>query len=172
MGRYEVQILDSYDNKTYFDGQCGAIYKQQPPMVNVCRKPGEWQSYDIIFTAPRFNDDGSVKSPAYVTVLHNGVVIHNHYELQGGTSYVEAPKYKKHGEKDHLNIQFHGNPVKFRNIWIRENITPLVGTPPEPKEEKKEDKVEVKEEKPADAPAGEEKKEDSNEAKPAEKAAD
>ncbi len=141
MGRYEVQILDSYENKTYFDGQCGAVYKQQPPMVNVSRKPGEWQTYDILFTAPRFNDDGSVKSPAYVTVLHNGVVIHNHYELTGGTSYIEAPKYTKHAEKDHLNIQFHGNPVKFRNIWIRENVHPLVGQPPQPKDEKKDDKA-------------------------------
>jgi hypothetical protein len=136
MGRYEVQILDSYDNDTYIDGQCGSIYKQQPPMVNVCRKPGEWQSYDIIFTAPRFNDDGSVKAPAFITVLQNGVLIHNHFELLGGTSYVEPPKYSKHAEKEQLHIQFHGNPVKFRNIWIRENIQPLVGKPPESKGEK------------------------------------
>ena len=165
MGRYEVQILDSYENQTYFDGQCGAVYKQQPPMVNVCRKPGEWQSYDILFTAPRFNDDGSVKSPAYITVLHNGVVIHNHYELTGGTSYIEAPKYKKHGEKDHLNIQFHGNPVKFRNIWIRENVQPLVGKPPEPKEENKDEK---KDEKPAEAGDEQTVEETKAEDKPAE----
>ncbi len=131
MGKYEVQILDSYDNTTYFDGQCGAIYKQQPPMVNACRKPGEWQSYDIIFEAPRFGDDGHVAKPAYVTVLHNGVVIHNHFELQGSTSYTEPPKYGKHPDKLPINIQFHGNPVQFRNIWIRENIHPLVGKPPE-----------------------------------------
>lgn len=168
MGRYEVQILDSYENKTYFDGQCGAIYKQQPPMVNASRKPGEWQTYDILFTAPRFNDDGSLKSPAYVTVLHNGVVIHNHYELQGGTSYIAPPSYSKHGEKDHLNIQFHGNPVKFRNVWIRENVHPLIGQPPEPKEDKKEDKKddEKKDEEKKDAEKPEDKKDD----KPAEAA--
>jgi hypothetical protein len=130
MGQYELQILDSYGNQTYFDGQCGSIYKQQPPMVNVCRKPGEWQSYDITFTAPRFNDDGSVKTPGYITALHNGVLIHNHFELQGTTSYTEAPKYHKHADKESLSIQFHGNPVKFRNIWLRENIEPLVGKKP------------------------------------------
>ena len=95
MGRYEVQILDSFENETYFDGQCGAIYKQQPPTVNACRRPGEWQTLDIVFTAPRFDADGTLKSPGYVTVLHNGVVIHNHFELQGSTSYVEPPKYTR-----------------------------------------------------------------------------
>ncbi len=141
MGKYEVQVLDSFDNETYFDGQCGSVYKQQPPMVNASRKPGEWQSLDIIFTAPTFKDDGSVEKPAYVTVLHNGVLLHNHFELIGGTSYVEAPKYSKHAAKEPLHIQFHGNPVRFRNIWLRENITPLVGKLPEvKKEEKKEDK--------------------------------
>jgi len=139
MGRYEVQILDSYDNSTYFDGQAGAIYKQQPPTVNACRKPGEWQTYDVIFTAPKFNDDGEVTSPAYVTVLHNGVVIHNHFELQGGTSYIAPAKYEKHPEKLSLHLQNHGNPTRFRNIWVRENIQPLVGTPPKekPKSEEK-----------------------------------
>lgn len=130
MGKYEVQILDSYENETYFDGQCGAIYKQQPPTVNACRQPGEWQTYDILFTAPRFADDGQVASPAYVTVLHNGVVIHNHFELQGGTSYTEPPKYTKHPEKLPINIQFHGNPVQIRNVWLRENIHPTVGKQP------------------------------------------
>jgi hypothetical protein len=133
MGRYEVQILDSYDNKTYYDGQCGAIYKEQPPMVNACKKPGEWQTYDILFTAPRFQDDGSLITPGYVTVLHNGVVIHNHFELLGATSYVEPPRYRKHAEKDALILQYHGNPVRFRNIWIRENVTPLVGLNPDPR---------------------------------------
>jgi Domain of Unknown Function (DUF1080) len=133
MGKYEVQILDSYDNSTYFDGQCGSVYKQQPPMVNACRKPGEWQTYDIIFTAPRFEKDGKLAKPGYVTVLHNGLVVHNHFELMGGTSYIAAPKYEKHGEKEPLHIQFHGNPVKFRNIWVRENIQPLVGKLPEKK---------------------------------------
>jgi hypothetical protein len=130
MGRYEIQILDSYDNSTYFDGQSGAIYKQQPPIVNASRPPGEWQSYDVVFRAPRFNEDGSVASPAYVTVFHNGVLIQNHYELQGSTSYVEAPRYRQHPEKQPFHLQFHGNPVRFRNIWVRENVQPLVGERP------------------------------------------
>jgi hypothetical protein len=132
MGRYEVQILDSFDNKTYFDGQCGSVYKQQPPTVNASRRPGEWQSLDIVFTAPRFSEDGTLLSPGYVTVLHNGLVIHNHFELRGSTSYVEAPKYTAHADKEPLHIQFHGNPVRFRNIWVRENIKPLAGLKPEP----------------------------------------
>ena len=133
MGKYEVQVLDSYESKTYFDGQCGAIYKQQPPTVNACRGPGEWQTYDIIFKAPRFNEDGSVKSKAYVTVLHNGVLIHNHLELQGGTFWHEPAHYEPHPEKLPLRIQHHKNPVRYRNIWIRENLTPLVGKKPEAK---------------------------------------
>ncbi len=131
MGRYEVQILDSYENTTYYDGQCAAVYKQQPPTVNACRKPGEWQTYDIIFTAPRFEEDGKLKSPAYVTVLHNGVVVHNHFELKGGTSYVAPPSYRKHALKLPFNLQNHGNPIRFRNIWVRENIQPHVGQPPQ-----------------------------------------
>jgi hypothetical protein len=131
MGLYEVQILDSYENETYFDGQCAAIYKQQPPTVNACRKPGEWQTYDILFTAPRFAEDGRVEKPGYVTVLHNGVCVHNHFELQGATSYTEPPKYTKHPDQLPLHIQFHGNATRFRNIWVRENIAPLVGRKPE-----------------------------------------
>lgn len=130
MEQYEVQILDSYENETYFDGQCGAIYKQQPPTVNASRKPGEWQTYDILFTAPRFAEDGKVEKPGYVTVLHNGVCVHNHFELQGATSYTEPPKYTKHADKLPLHIQFHGNATRFRNIWVRENIAPLVGKKP------------------------------------------
>jgi hypothetical protein len=132
MGRYEVQILDSFENETYFDGQCGSVYKQQPPTVNASRRPGEWQTLDIIFTAPRFNADGTLQTPGYVTALHNGLVIHNHFELQGSTSYVEAPKYTAHADREPLHIQFHGNPVRFRNIWIRENIKPLLGLKPDP----------------------------------------
>jgi hypothetical protein len=132
MDRYEVQILDSWENKTYFDGQCAAIYKQTPPMVNVSRKPGEWQTYDIIFDAPKFGPDGKVTKPAYLTVLHNGVVVQNHFELQGGTFYDRPAAYEAHKEKEPLHIQFHGNPVKFRNIWIRE-ITPIVGKKPDSK---------------------------------------
>lgn len=129
MGLYEVQILDSYDNKTYFDGQCAAIYKQSPPMVNACRKPGEWQTFDILFEAPRFTDDGKLARPAYLTVLHNGVVVHNHFELQGATEYDRPPHYDKHPERLPLHLQYHGNPVRFRNIWIRE-LKPLQAKKP------------------------------------------
>jgi hypothetical protein len=128
--RYEVQILDSFGNKTYFDGQCASVYKQSPPMVNASRKPGEWQSYDIIFTAPRFAEDGKVTKPGYVTVIHNGVVVHNHFELQGGTFYDRPAAYEKHPEKQPIRLQNHGNPVKFRNIWLRE-IKPLEGKKPQ-----------------------------------------
>lgn len=120
MNRYEVQILDSYENTTYYDGQCAALYKQHPPLVNACRKPGEWQTYDIIFTAPRFHADGSLKSPAYVTVLQNGVLVQNHYQLQGLTEYINPPHYEAHPLRDSISLQFHGNPTRFRNIWIRD----------------------------------------------------
>jgi hypothetical protein len=120
MGRYEVQILDSYENKTYFDGQCGAIYKQSPPLVNASRPPGQWQSFDIHFTAPRFDEDGRLVRPGRVSVLHNGMVVQNNWELLGGTSYTDPPKYTAHPDKQPLSIQFHGDPVRFRNIWIRD----------------------------------------------------
>lgn len=129
MGQYEVQILDSYENETYFDGQAGSIYKQSPPMVNACRPPGEWQTYDIMWTAPRFEEDGSVKSPAVITVIHNGVVVQNNYELQGTTHWHKPPGYVKHAETGPISLQFHGNPVRFRNIWVR-NIQPIVGEMP------------------------------------------
>lgn len=136
MGRYEVQILDSYENKTYFDGQCASLYKQQPPMVNVCRKPGEWQTYDILFEAPKFDADGKVTKPAVCTVLHNGVCVQNHFELKGGTFYDQPAHYEKHKEKEPFRLQNHGNPIKFRNIWVRE-LKPIVGKEPAKKEEKK-----------------------------------
>ena len=120
MERYEVQVLDSYDNKTYFDGQAGSIYKQHPPLVNACRKPGEWQSYDIIFAAPRFDDQGKLVKPAYLTLLQNGVVVQNHFELLGGTFYERPPAYEAHPARAPIHLQFHGNPVRFRNIWVRE----------------------------------------------------
>ncbi|REJ87893.1 MAG: DUF1080 domain-containing protein [Planctomycetota bacterium] len=120
MSRYEVQILDSYENETYPDGQAGAIYKQRPPLVNVCRPPGAWQSYDIIFHAPEFDAAGKLTKPATLTVLHNGVVIQDHFELQGETAWLHAPAYTAHGEKEPLLLQNHGNAVRFRNIWIRE----------------------------------------------------
>lgn len=132
MDRYEVQVLDSFNNKTYFDGQCGSIYKQSPPMVNVCRKPGEWQTYDILWEAPRFGEDGKVVKPAYVTVLQNGVVVQNHFEVQGSTYYDRPAAYEKHKDREPIHLQFHGNPVKFRNIWIRE-MQPIVGKKPEGK---------------------------------------
>jgi len=116
-GRYEVQVLDSYNNKTYFDGQAGAIYKQHAPLVNVCRKPGEWQTYDIIYSAPRFEKDGAVAKAAFVTVLQNGVLVQNHVKIKGNTSG-KLQKYKKHGDAP-LMLQDHGNPVSYRNIWIR-----------------------------------------------------
>lgn len=126
MGKYEVQVLDSYDNKTYFDGQAASVYKQTPPMVNAMRKPGEWNTYDIFWTAPRFKVNGDVQSPAYVTVVHNGVLVLNHFELLGSSSYTEAPHYKVHGPKGPISFQDHGNPVRFRNIWVRE-LHPPVG---------------------------------------------
>ena len=124
MGLYEVQILDSYKNETYFDGQAGAIYKQTPPLVNAMRPPSEWNTYDLAFTAPRFNEDGTVKSPAYVTLLHNGVLVQNHTELVGGTRSNRIPIYRPHPERLPLYIQDHRSPVHFRNIWIRD-IKPL-----------------------------------------------
>lgn len=131
--RYEVQVLDSYDNSTYFDGQCAALYKQMPPMVNACRKPGEWQTYDIVYEAPRFEDDGKLIKPGIVTVFHNGVCVQNHYELQGGTYFEKAASYEKHPPKQPIRLQNHGDPVKYRNIWIRE-LTPIVGKKPSSKE--------------------------------------
>jgi len=126
MRMYEIQILDSYQNKTYFDGQAGGIYKQTPPMVNVTRPPGEWNAYDVYWTRPRFADDGSLVSPAYMTAVHNGVLILNHFELHGDTPYHRPPAYTKHDDMLPISIQDHGNPVAFRNIWVRE-IKPPVG---------------------------------------------
>lgn len=118
MGLYEVQVLDSYNSRTYADGQAAAVYGQTPPLLNACRKPGEWQSYDIIFTAPRF-EDGKVVSPAYLTLLHNGVLVQNHTAYQGPTVWKKLAKYKPHAERLPIRLQDHGDPVKYRNIWIR-----------------------------------------------------
>lgn len=120
MGKYELQVLDSYENETYYNGQAGSLYKQHIPLVNACRPPGTWQSYDAIFTAPLFNEDGSLLSPAYITVLHNGVLIQNHVELKGPTEFIGKPNYKVHPDKLPLALQDHGNPVSYRNIWVRE----------------------------------------------------
>lgn len=116
---YELQVLDNYENKTYSNGQAGSIYKQLIPLVNVCRKPGEWQTYDVIYTAPKFNDDGSVKSPARVTVLQNGVLIQNNSEIRGKSLYIGKPYYEKHGPLG-IQLQDHSNLVSYKNIWIRE----------------------------------------------------
>ncbi|MBK9138591.1 MAG: DUF1080 domain-containing protein [Verrucomicrobia bacterium] len=118
--RYEIQILDSYDNPTYADGSCASIYNQYPPLVNASRPPGQWQSYDIIWTAPRFEPDGRSRSPARVTLFHNGVLVQNNVELMGDTGWVTRGPYRAHPEKLPISIQDHGNPVRFRNIWVRE----------------------------------------------------
>lgn len=121
-GIYELQVLDSYNNKTYVNGQAGSIYKQTPPLVNAMRKPGEWNVYDIIYTAPRFSEKGTLDYPARITVVHNGIVIQNNTEIRGTTPYTGLPKYTAHG-KGPIRLQDHGDPSKpisFRNIWIRE----------------------------------------------------
>lgn len=117
--RYEVQILDSYESRTYSNGQAGSLYKQSTPLVNATVAPGEWNVYDIIFHAPRFNTDGLKVSDGYVTVFHNGIVVQNHQRLLGTTEYIGFPKNPAHGDGS-IILQDHGNPVRFRNIWIRE----------------------------------------------------
>jgi len=119
---YELQVLDSYNNKTYVNGMAGSIYKQSIPLANSMRKPGEWQVYDVVWTAPIFNADGSLKSPAYVTVFLNGVLVQNHFELKGETRYTGQPVYKKFDSAP-IKLQAHGDPsppISFRNIWVRE----------------------------------------------------
>lgn len=118
-GMYEVQVLNSYQNRTYRNGQAGAIYKQSAPLVNPVRPMGEWNTYDIIYTAPRFTVNGGIDTPAYITVILNGVVVQNHTKIQGTTEYIGQPKNPVHGAGP-ISLQDHGNPVSFRNIWIRE----------------------------------------------------
>jgi hypothetical protein len=120
MDTYEVQVLDSYGNRTYADGQAAAIYGQYPPLVNACRKPGEWQTYDIVFHRPRFGGDGKLLEPARMTVFHNGVLVHDNDVLTGPTAHKARPPYKAHADKLPLSLQDHGNPVRYRNIWLRE----------------------------------------------------
>jgi hypothetical protein len=117
--RYELQVLDNYENKTYANGQAGSIYKQHMPLVNACKAPGVWQIYDVYYTAPVFNEDGRTIAPAYVTVVHNGVLVQNHNAINGPTEYIGFPVYKPHG-KAPIKLQDHGNLVSYRNIWIRE----------------------------------------------------
>ncbi len=119
MGRYEVQILDSFENPVYPDGQAAAIYGQNPPLVNVSRAPGQWQAYDIIFKRPVFSDKGKLIAPATVTVLHNGALVQNHWVIEGITYHKERATYEPHGDKEPISLQDHGNPMRFRNIWIR-----------------------------------------------------
>ncbi|MFT4032865.1 MAG: DUF1080 domain-containing protein [Siphonobacter sp.] len=118
-GMYEVQVLNSYENRTYRNGQAGAIYKQTAPLVNPIRPMGEWNTYDIIYTAPRFNSNGGIETPPYVTVIFNGVIVQNHTKIQGSTEYIGYPKNAPHG-KGPISLQDHGNLVSYRNIWIRE----------------------------------------------------
>lgn len=125
-GPYELQVLDSYDNKTYYDGQAASIYKQTPPLANAMKPPGDWNVYDIAWTAPRFKADGSLESPAYITVFHNGVLVQDHFELLGNTPFSDPPSYNQHDVKQPIRLQDHGNPVRFRNIWVRET-KPAVG---------------------------------------------
>jgi lysophospholipase L1-like esterase len=124
MGKYEIQILDSFEDGTdgpltYPDGQCGALYKQRPPAVNACRRPGEWQTYDILFTRPRFAADGSLEKPGRVSVVHNGIAIHSDTEILGSTKWTDPPAYEPHPDAQPLALQDHGNPVQFRSIWVR-----------------------------------------------------
>lgn len=120
MLEYELQILDSWENETYTNGFAGSIYKQFGPLVNASMQPGQWQTYDVIFTAPRFNDDKTLKYPAYITLIHNGILVQNHTELKGQTENIGKPAYKFHEDKLPLMLQDHNCPVSYRNIWIRE----------------------------------------------------
>ena len=130
MGRYEIQVLDNYNNRTYSDGTAGCVYGQYPPMVNACKTPGEWQTYDIIFQAPRF-DGETLVSPAYVTVLLNGVLVQNHTEILGPVAHKKLPVYKPHAARLPFRLQDHSNPTRFRNIWIRD--LDLLGNTDKPK---------------------------------------
>lgn len=124
---YELQILDSYRNKTYVNGQAASVYKQSPPLVNAMRPPGQWQTYDVVWHAPRFNGDGSLKSPARITAFHNGVLVQDDFQLAGETAYIGKPGYHMHGRSP-IKLQAHGDPsepIRFRNMWVRELQTPL-----------------------------------------------
>jgi hypothetical protein len=119
---YELQVLDSYGNSTYVNGMAGSLYKQSIPLANAARKPGEWQTYDVVWTAPVFNADGSLKTPAYATVFWNGVLVDNHFELKGQTLYIGKPFYKRYDTAP-IKLQAHGDksePISFKNIWVRE----------------------------------------------------
>jgi hypothetical protein len=119
LGKFEIQVLDSYQNPTYPDGQASAMYGQYPPLVNASRGPGEWQAYDIVFTAPRFATAGRLEKPAVVSVLHNGIVVHNATPFWGPTAHKQIDPYTPDTIKGPISLQDHGNPVRYRNIWIR-----------------------------------------------------
>ncbi len=127
MGLYEVQVLDCYNNKTYADGATGGLYGQHPALANACRPPGEWETYDIIFTAPRFGEGGKLESPAYATVILNGVVVQNHQAFRGATNWRSLGSYSPHDAELPLGLQYHNNSVSFRNIWVRK--VPMVNEP-------------------------------------------
>jgi hypothetical protein len=136
MGLYELQVLDGYNNPTYVNGQVGALYKQYPPLVNASRQPGQWQTYDCVWIAPRFAEDGQVRSPARLTVFHNGVLAQYNIPVKGPTTYIGVPKYVQHPDRLPLVLQEHHNPVSYRNIWVRELNLPdysVDGTVPAPK---------------------------------------
>jgi hypothetical protein len=120
MGLYELQVLDSFENKTYPDGQAAAVYGQYPPLVNASRPPGHWQTYDIIFHRPRFDGNGKLLKPARITAFHNGVLVQDNVELTGPTAHQQRPPYNKHADKLPISLQDHGDPLRYRNIWIRE----------------------------------------------------
>jgi hypothetical protein len=130
MNRYELQVLDNYKADTYPDGMAGSIYGQYPPQVNATRPPGQWQVYDVVFHAPRFNEDGSVAKPARETVFLNGLLVQDDVELKGPTQHMKLTKYAKHPDKQPISLQDHGHPVRYRNIWIR----PIMSEPPVPPE--------------------------------------
>ncbi len=120
MDTYEVQILDCYGNQTYADGMTAALYGQHPPLVNACRKPGEWQAFDIVFRRPRFDKNGRLESPARMTVFHNGILVHDAAVLTGPTAHKARPPYAAHADRLPVSLQDHGNPTRFRAIWLRE----------------------------------------------------
>lgn len=131
MGLYEVQVLDSFENETYADGQAAAIYGQYPPLVNACLPPGQWQNYDIVFRRPRFNDDGTLARPARMTVLHNNILVQDNVELWGPTTWLQNRPYAEMADRLPISLQDHGNPVRFRNLWVRAlREEPEEGPPP------------------------------------------
>ncbi|MDO5581703.1 MAG: DUF1080 domain-containing protein [Planctomycetia bacterium] len=167
MAHYEVQILDSYNNPTYYDGMCGSIYKQSPPYVNACKKPGEWQTYDVIFTRPVVRKEGDkvveIIRPAYITAILNGIVVQNHFAIQGETYWHKAPEYLVHEDKESIRLQDHNNRMKFRNIWVRnipdsndiqrEKVLPFIFDPKTMKESFEKEEPAVQKQSTPEAPA-------------------